>query len=118
ASQALMRAIDHSPDIPILALSLASGHFFPTANADVPMQQPLVRLDGVPFLQGAEYGLMAVGALMRYAAFLRTRGHESPESAQRDGAAAATARPVIQQATGSRLTAREGSAVLAAYGIP
>ena len=82
AFQALDAAQRTHPDIPILALSLAGGHFFPTATMDVPIQQPLDRLDGVPFLQGAEYGLRAVGALHRYADFLRERVHHAGSAAR------------------------------------
>ena len=113
--QALTRSIGTNPQIPFLAMSLAGGHFFPRPVADTPIQDPRNRLDGVPLLQGAEYGLKAVGALMRYAAFLRgaktSTRHADPE-------ACATARSVINQATGARLSARQGSAILTAYGIP
>jgi acetyltransferase len=115
AFQALTRSIATNPQIPILAMSLAGGHFFPAPVADSPIQDPQDRLDGVPLLQGAEYGLKAVGALMRYAAFQRgqkrAEHRASPE-------ASATARAVIDQARGVRLSARQGSAILAAYGIP
>jgi acetyltransferase len=115
AFQALTRSIETNPQIPILAMSLAGGHFFPAPVADSPIQDPRNRLDGVPLLQGAEYGLKAVGALMRYAALMRgataSERRANPE-------AGATARDVINRATGARLSAREGSAILAAYGIP
>ena len=52
---------------------------------------------------------------MRYAAFVRGTAI-SPRRA--DPGAAAAARAVIGQASGTRLAARQGSAVLAAYGIP
>jgi acetyltransferase len=112
---AINRAIEHHPEIPFVAMSLAGGHFFPSAVPDTPMQQPLVRLDDVPFLQGAEYGLKAVGALMRYAEF--QRGRAAPERAQRFTEQAASARAVVERATGARLSAAEGAAVLSAYGL-
>lgn len=116
AFQALQRSIASNPDIPFLAMSLAGGHFFPTPTADVPMLEPQHRLDGVPFLQGAEYGLKAVGALMRYAAFLRARQSEHG-GRHVEPTAREAARRVISQASGVRLSARQGSAILAAYGI-
>jgi acetyltransferase len=78
------------------------------------MQQPLDRLDGVPFLQGAEYGLKAVGALMRYSAFLRGL---SPPTRHTHPSSSAAARRALQAAVGSRLTSLQGSDVLEAYGI-
>ncbi len=114
AFQALTRSIETNPQIPILAMSLAGGHFFPAPVADSPIQDPRDRLDGVPLLQGAEHGLKAVGALMRYAAFLRGA---TPSARRSDPEAGATARDVINRATGARLSARQGSAILAAYGI-
>jgi acetyltransferase len=114
AFQTLTRSIETNPEVPILAMSLAGGHFFPAPVPDTPMQDPRDRLDGVPLLQGAEYGLKAVGALMRYAAFLRS--HSTSER-RADPAASAIARGVIREARGERLSARQGSAILAAYGI-
>jgi acetyltransferase len=117
AFKALSRSIETNPHIPFVAISLAGGHFFPAPTADTPMQEPQHRLDEVPFLQGAEYGLKAVGALMRYAAFVRGL-KPTARQVHVDQAARETARGVIRQATGVRLSARQGSAVLAAYGIP
>src|SRR5207302_2877268 len=109
-----------NPQVPLLAMSLAGGHFFPAPVADTPIADPQVRLDGVPLLQGAEYGLKAVGALMRYAAFHRRRRllREPAHSPRVAPEARAIAHEVIRRATGTRLSARQGSAVLAAYGIP
>lgn len=117
AVKALERSIDTNPEIPFVAMSLAGGHFFPAPVADTPIQQPYDRLDGVPFLQGADYGLKAIGALMRYAAFRRLRA-ATHSTRQVDPAAREIAREVISQASGVRLSAQQGSAVLAAYGIP
>ena len=118
AYQAIEAAQRAHPDIPILALALAGGHFFPSANPDIPMRQPADQLDGVPFLQGAEYGLRSLGALNRYADFLRARRRRQathPPAAA--SGSQATACAIVAAAHGTRLSAREGSAVLAAYGI-
>src|SRR5262249_33079877 len=45
---ALTQAIEAHPDVPILALSLAGGHFFPSPVADTPIQEPIDKLDQVP----------------------------------------------------------------------
>jgi acyl-CoA synthetase (NDP forming) len=117
AYQALERAIEQHPHVPFLAMSLAGGHFFPSPTADTPLVRPLDRLDGVPFLQGAEYGLRAVGALMRYAAHLRDR--RAPAQAPvLSGDAVSAARAVLQRAGGARLSTTHGSDILSAYGIP
>jgi acetyltransferase len=117
AHQAVTRAQAAHPEIPILAMSLAGGHFFPSAVLDTPPQQPVDRLDGVPFLQGAEYGLRAVGALNRYAEFLRDRSHaRRPHDSMKSGTAE-VARGILARARGGRLSAQECSAVLAAYDI-
>ena len=117
AYHALERAIEHHPHVPFLAMSLAGGHFFPAPTTETPVLRPLDRLDGVPFLQGAEYGLQAVGALMRYAAHLRDRRTPAEAPVLPKGAASA-ARAVLQRASGSRLSATYGSDILSAYGIP
>jgi acyl-CoA synthetase (NDP forming) len=113
---ALERASDRNPHIPLLVMSLSGGHFFASPYADTPVQQPIDRLDGIPFLQGAEYGLKAIGALARYSAFLRLRDRRSIPEPGRN--ASSVARALVQAARGARLCSREGTAVLAAYGIP
>jgi acetyltransferase len=121
AVQALVRSIETNPQIPLLAMSLAGGHFFPAPTADIPIQDPRDSLDGVPLLQGAEYGLKAVGALMRYATFLRHRARlREPIHSPRlsNPRARETAQQIVAQAHSARLSAVQGSAMLAAYGIP
>jgi acetyltransferase len=117
AYHALERAIERHPHVPLLAMSLAGGHFFPAPTVDTPVQRPLDRLDEVPFLQGAEYGLKAVAALMRYAAHLRDRA--APAQARLTSQeAASAARAVLQRASGTRLSASQCADVLSAYGVP
>ena len=117
AYHALERAIRNHPEVPFLAMSLAGGHFFPAPTIDTPVQRPLDRLDGVPFLQGAEYGLKAVSALMRYAAHLRNRQTGAEPRRSPTGAATAVAR-LVDQARGRGLSTIRGLTILAAYGIP
>jgi acetate---CoA ligase (ADP-forming) len=117
AYHALERAIERHPHVPLLAMSLAGGHFFPAPTIETPVQRPLDRLDEVPFLQGAEYGLKAVAALMRYAAHLRDRA--APAQARLTSPeAASAARAVLRRAGGTRLSASACADVLAAYGVP
>jgi acetyltransferase len=71
----------------------------------------------VPFLQGAEYGLRAVAALMRYAVHLRDR-RSAAEARLTPDETASAARAVLQQASGARLSTTHGSDILRAYGIP
>src|SRR5437870_9227505 len=98
-------------------MSLAGGHFFPAPTTDTPVQRPLDRLDGVPFLQGADYGLQAVAALMRYAAHLRDRrATGQTRLTPKDTASAAHA--ILERARGSRLSAAQGADTLWAYAIP
>ena len=117
AYHALERAIERHPHVPFLAMSLAGGHFFPAPTTDTPVQRPLDQLDGVPFLQGAEYGLKAIAALIRYAAHLRDR---RPAAAARLAPTdtVSAARAILQQASGARLSTAHGSDILWAYAIP
>ena len=117
AYHALERAIEHHPEVPFVAMSLAGGHFFAAPTTETPVLRPLDRLDGVPFLQGADYGLRAVGALMRYAAHLRQR-RAPAEAPFPPGGAASSVREVLRRANGCRLSATVGSDILSAYGIP
>lgn len=115
--QALGAAVERHPDVPLIPVSLAGGGFLPSSTGDVPLTSPVDCFDGVPFLQGAEYGLKAVGALLRYAAFQRARAAPSPP--RRSAAdAGERGRAILAAAGGARLSAEQGSAVLRAYGIP
>jgi acetyltransferase len=115
--QTLAGFIERHPEVPLIPMSLAGGHFMPSNAADTPVSAPVDRIDGMPFLQGAEYGLKAVAAFMRYADFLRSRGQPRVERVSSTNAAT-TARRMLENSTGARLSATEGSAVLRAYGIP
>ena len=115
--QTLQAAVERHPEVPIIPVSLAGGPFLERQAADVPLQSPVDRFDGVPFLQGADYGLRAIGALMRYAAFQRARG--APAQGRRSPPAAAEqARAILARSGGRRLGTPDGTAILRAYGIP
>jgi acetate---CoA ligase (ADP-forming) len=117
--QALERAVAKYPELQFLVMALSGGHCYPTPNADLPMVEPILALDGVPFLQGSEYGLLAAAALVRYAAFQRARAEAPAASRPRRAPAAAAerARALIEAAGGRPLTERQAKAVLALYGI-
>jgi acetyltransferase len=113
----LEQASAKHPDVLFLVMALVGGHFHPSAAADVPIADPIVRLDGVPFLQGSEAGLRAIAALVRYAEFQRARDAAGGAALRRRvaPAVAGRARDLVK---GKALTEREAKAVLALYGIP
>jgi acetyltransferase len=86
--------------------------------ADVPVADPITRLDGIPFLQGSEPGLKAIAALVRYADFQRAREAGEGPGRPRRRMAPAVAERARALVGGQRLTEREAKAVLALYGIP
>jgi acetate---CoA ligase (ADP-forming) len=104
----LENAVDRCPETVFLAMSLVGGHFHPAQSPDTPPAEPMAELGGVPFLQGAEYGLKAVAALIRYAEFVRLRAPVQPRP---------TTLPRLP-ADDRPLTERESKAILAQYGIP
>jgi acetate---CoA ligase (ADP-forming) len=110
-------SLERHPEVPLIPMSLAGGHFMPSNAADTPVKMPVDRVDGMPFLQGAEYGLKAVAAFMRYAAFLRARTTRTSARLSRADAAE-LARSTIARSSAARLSAQDGSAILRGYGIP
>ncbi len=102
----LASAIERHPDKVFLTMSLVGGHFHPSPVADAVPAEPITRLGDTPFLQGSEYGLKAIAALIRYADFLRSR----TPLARADSVAAPEPRGPV--------TEREAKQILAHYGIP
>jgi len=113
--------------IVFLAMALVGGHFFKQPSPDIPIAEPMDRLAGIPFLQGSEYGLRAVRALIDYGDFLRHR--DAGQTARRD-VAQTDRRDVAENARRSSpepsvplsfsaeaVTEREAKLVLARYGI-
>jgi len=107
--RALAMAAVRRPDTVFLAMALVGGHYYPSQSPDVPIAEPVDGLSGVPFLQGSEYGLRAIAALIRYADFLRTRSAVLPDARPRRDVSVPRGRP---------LSERESKAILAEYGIP
>src|SRR5262245_15529300 len=121
ASQIVERAVARHPDVLFLVAALTGGHLHATLNPDIPVAEPILHLDGVPFLQGSDTALRAVAALVRYAAFQRERGAAAagePRPRLAPAGAAAHARALIDAAASDVLTERESKALLALYGIP
>jgi acyl-CoA synthetase (NDP forming) len=106
-AKALEEAVEKHPEIVFLPMALVGGHYFPSQYADTPPVEPTDRLNDTPFLQGSDYGLKAIAALMRYADFLRTRGQRST-----------LASPRSRSVGSSPLSERESKLLLAEYGIP
>lgn len=116
--QILERAVDTHRDVVFLVMSLVGGHLHASPNPDLPMADPILALDGIPFLQGSEAGLRAVAALIRYAAFQRERAARASGPRRVQPEVAERARALVRAAGGRALTEREGKQVLALYGIP
>jgi acyl-CoA synthetase (NDP forming) len=106
-AQALEESVAKHPEIVFLAMALVGGHYFPSQYPDTPPADPTDMLNGTPFLQGADTGLKAIAALIRYAEFLRSRS-SVPVSAPREPRAFGP----------SPLSERESKLLLAEYGIP
>jgi acetyltransferase len=126
--QILEQAVEKYPEVLFLVMALVSGHFYPSAGADLPVAEPINHLDGVPFLQGSESSLKAIAALIRYAEWKRGTPHSlTPSPARGRGeipherlvpaSVAERARGLVLAAGGRPLTERESKAVLALYGI-
>jgi acetate---CoA ligase (ADP-forming) len=100
-------------------MSLVSGHFHPGQSPDVPVAEPIDRLDEVPFLQGSENALRAIGALIRYAEFQRARAAGADPAQRRvvPQEVGERARALVRAAGARALTERQGKEILALYGI-
>ncbi|MCM8748128.1 acetate--CoA ligase family protein [Thermomicrobiaceae bacterium CFH 74404] len=105
------------PDKVFLVLSLVTGKMHDGSRWGQPPVEPVTHWDGVPFLQGAENGLRAIGALIRYADFLRARQAE-PRPHPEPSAVAEQARALVRASGGRPLVEREAKTVLSLYGIP
>jgi acetyltransferase len=105
------------PDKVFLVLSLVAGKIQDGSRWGQPAVEPVSHWDGVPFLQGAENGLRAIRALIRYAEFQRGR-KEKPRPALQDSLVAAAARVKVRATRGQPLVEREAKEILRLYQIP
>src|SRR6185437_10017727 len=91
----VLRAMpDRYPDKAFIILSLVTGPIADGSRRGVDPDEPTVKWDGVPFLQGAENGLRAVRALNTYADFQRARATTDRPTAA-PSAHAETARAIV-----------------------
>ncbi len=114
---ALRHAVDEHPATVFVVMSLSNGHLQPMQVPGSVLLEPTVHLDGVPYLQGAEESLRAIGALMRYAAFQRRRGEPAPARLTSTDVTRA-ARTLVCSSPSRVLDHAAGAELLALYGIP
>jgi acyl-CoA synthetase (NDP forming) len=108
---------DRYPDKVFLITALVAGRVQEGFRADQPPVDPVMSLDGIPFLQGADNSLKAVRSLNRYAEFLRERA-STPEEDRGPSAVAGQAREIVLTAGGKALVEREAKRLLQLYDIP
>ncbi|MBI1801891.1 MAG: acetate--CoA ligase family protein [Chloroflexi bacterium] len=116
----ILGAVKRYPDKIFVRSSGMTGTFRDKPLGVPDLVEPVVALDGVPFLQGAENTLRATASLIRYGEFQRKwrgRDHAAGGNAV-DTYRVAKARGIIAAANGSALTEAAGKQVLALYGIP
>jgi acetyltransferase len=114
---ALQQAVSEHPETVFVVMSLSNGHLQPMQVPGSVLLEPTVQLAGVPYLQGAEESLKAIGALMRYAAFQRRRGEPAP--ARLTSTDVTRAARTLVCSSPSRVVSHEaGAELLALYGIP
>ena len=116
AGKVLRTLPDEYPDKIFLVMSSVPGEF-KTRIFDTDPVEPARVLDGIPFLQGAENGLRAIKALVRYAEFQRAWTGSDTDSVALS-AVAEQARALVRAAAGRPLVEREAKALLALYDIP
>ncbi|HET8628705.1 MAG TPA: acetate--CoA ligase family protein [Thermomicrobiales bacterium] len=105
------------PDKIFVIMALVAGELKRGGRPGVEPTEPVPDLDGIPFLQGTEYGLRAVGALVRYAEFQRAREREA-RAGHVAHPAAGRARALVRAAGSRPLVEREAKELLALYDIP
>src|SRR5690606_20076321 len=109
---------DRYPDKCFYVASLVYGEVESRDKPDgTPADDPVIKLRGVPFLQGMENSLRAVKQLNDYASFIRQRERHTPPVAER-GPNADWAVDQVRRASGRSLVEREAKAILTRYGIP
>ena len=114
----VLRAMpERYPDKAFFILSLVTGPVSDGFRRGMEPEEPTMKWDGVPFLQGAENGLRAVRALNTYAEFQRARSTmDRPPATVSEHVDAA--RAIVRAAGGRPLVEREAKDLLALYGIP
>ncbi len=116
----VLRAMpERYPDKRFLMLALVVGRVREGRREGRDPVEPVMHWDDVPFLQGADNGLRAVRALIRYAEFQRARQTGARMvTAEATTAVADQARALIIAAGDASLVERSAKEVLSLYGIP
>ena len=119
AGKILLHAMQKYPDKLFLKVSATAGTFRDKPLGQPEPVEPIVALDGIPFLMGYDNSLRAVAALIRYAEFQRRRERKAAAGGARSPSPnAAKALEIICAAGGRALTEGEGKQILSLYGIP
>ena len=115
----LLDAMRKYPDKVFLKVSGTAGTFRDKPLGQPDPVEPIVELDGVPFMMGYDNVLRAVAALLRYAEFQRKRARQSTGARPHvPGPNALRARGLVHGAAGRALTEGEGKRLLSLYNIP
>ena len=115
----LLDAMRKYPDKVFLKVSGTAGTFRDKPLGQPDPVEPIVELDGVPFMMGYDNVLRAVAALLRYAEFQRKRARQDNLARQHvPGPNVLRARGLVHAAAGAALTESEGKRLLSLYNIP
>jgi acyl-CoA synthetase (NDP forming) len=114
--QILEDAARRYADVTFLVSSIVGGHMFRSLTPELPIEDRVTSLCGVPFLQGTAASLVALSALIRYADFLRGWAQPVVDArVQAPALKAAAAR--LGAAKPGPMTEHEGKQVLAMVGL-
>ena len=114
--QILEDAACRYPDVTFLVSSIVGGHMFRSLTPELPIEDRVTSLRGVPFLQGTAGSLVAISALIRYADFVRRWQQPAPTPRVKADALKDAASRLCAANPGP-MTEHEGKRVLAAVGL-
>lgn len=105
------------PEKNFFVMSLVTGEVVNRTRLGGEPEQPTIKMNGVPFLQGAENTLRAMRSLNSYAAYLRKR-EPLDDALRAESPVASQARGMIDAAGRRPLVEREAKGLLRLYDIP